>query len=1047
MSLSRPTEVMQVKRLSQHAVLPVRGSEWAAGYDLASAEDTVVPAGGKALVKTDLSIAIPENTYARIAPRSGLAWKKHIDVGAGVVDYDYRGPVGVVLFNHGQEDFPVVKGDRVAQLILEKICMARVEEVTELSETKRGAGGFGSTGMQGQQAQQQQKGEQEGKRMKVEEVEVPGQKGAQLLVMLKEVAEAFPSEEAWAKSLKPLALVEDSRLYAAWSAYQVTKDLKDLKETLRLITPAEQPAAAVTSAPTKPAPASVPPLVRTAAAATAAAATTVADEATATAEKDIYWNKVTDNFRSATTKRPSTFFNDDEEEEEENDDDLGAATASVTLALAKAVGKLSGLDIAKEIYLALLSRQHPFPFCAWQVIFDPRLFTPVLLDTNSVYWLQALHFRTRNDVFRITGTFPLVRYFSFQSYDSAGKPLSSLPDYQLQPQSSGGINPFVTLSSSFHINNTSGSSSSSDCLGQFEIYVTADGKHGYPNELAALRDPSLFISTSTILYRLYGVDPSVLEEGERGERDGGENEEVRTRHRWELWGFVEPPVVERMVVGKRKRKKRGREGGGRKEDMIMGMEGEEDGGPTRAVMTATGATATSVSPSLSSSSSPSSFSPSSSPSMSSPFPSFTSTMTSTTLSSFALPSLPPSSWEEWELLPPCSQLDLLRVAQEFRTAEKKYLFPLPAQDEVCGLFEKAGAGREEGRVVPSMFPYGHLESRGVHDYVVYTNKDSNYLYWCDATHRMGDGDADKFVVVLRGRLPITPTGLFVGEGEEGKEGGPRIADVGEYEARYVSVSTVENMAPSDTYQSVYDAELKRYFLKFAVGAGREEGREAGGGGWDRRYTIVAAINESVLYSCGNGQLPYFLQSSSSSSFSFSSSSSSSSTSSSQDQGKQGQQQEHKQQHPSTSSSFLSSSFSSIPYYFLPFARHGLTPPRLPGLVYREILARYRVTGQADFSAAYLQKVCEDEGGKTAGKGGKEGGICDVAETLVEVSDRVMGEYYPQIEVYACVGQDEMEKGQEEEQEEREEGKVEVEEEEGRVMRPRRGSGGQWRRLN
>lgn len=231
---------MQVKRLSQHAVLPVRGSEWAAGYDLASAEDTVVPAGGKALVKTDLSIAIPENTYARIAPRSGLAWKKHIDVGAGVVDYDYRGPVGVVLFNHGQEDFPVVKGDRVAQLILEKICMARVEEVTELSETKRGAGGFGSTGMQGQQAQQQQKGEQEGKRMKVEEVEVPGQKGAQLLVMLREVAETFPSEEAWAKSLKPLALVEDSRLYAAWSAYQVTKDLKDLKETLRLITPVEQ---------------------------------------------------------------------------------------------------------------------------------------------------------------------------------------------------------------------------------------------------------------------------------------------------------------------------------------------------------------------------------------------------------------------------------------------------------------------------------------------------------------------------------------------------------------------------------------------------------------------------------------------------------------------------------------------------------------------------------------------------------------------------------------------------------------------------------------
>ncbi|CAN0266722.1 unnamed protein product [Discosporangium mesarthrocarpum] len=120
---------MRVKRLSDKAHLPVRGSEHAAGFDLASAYEVTVPARCQALVKTDLSIAIPPNTYARIAPRSGLALKKMIDVGAGVVDYDYRGPVGVVLFNHGPEDFVVKPGDRVAQLILERICMARVEEV------------------------------------------------------------------------------------------------------------------------------------------------------------------------------------------------------------------------------------------------------------------------------------------------------------------------------------------------------------------------------------------------------------------------------------------------------------------------------------------------------------------------------------------------------------------------------------------------------------------------------------------------------------------------------------------------------------------------------------------------------------------------------------------------------------------------------------------------------------------------------------------------------------------------------------------------------
>ena len=98
-------------------------------------------------MKTDLSIAIPLGTYARVAPRSGLAWKSFIDVGAGVVDYDYRGNVGAILFNHGDSDFVVKTGDRVAQLILEQIVTPEVIECEELEETERGAGGFGSTGV------------------------------------------------------------------------------------------------------------------------------------------------------------------------------------------------------------------------------------------------------------------------------------------------------------------------------------------------------------------------------------------------------------------------------------------------------------------------------------------------------------------------------------------------------------------------------------------------------------------------------------------------------------------------------------------------------------------------------------------------------------------------------------------------------------------------------------------------------------------------------------------------------------------------------------
>jgi dUTP pyrophosphatase len=96
-----------VKRLSNTAVLPKKGSSGAAGYDICSNEEVVVPAGKKAKISTGLSWACPPYTYARIAPRSGLAWKNSISVGAGVIDEDYRGEICVILFNHGEEDFLV----------------------------------------------------------------------------------------------------------------------------------------------------------------------------------------------------------------------------------------------------------------------------------------------------------------------------------------------------------------------------------------------------------------------------------------------------------------------------------------------------------------------------------------------------------------------------------------------------------------------------------------------------------------------------------------------------------------------------------------------------------------------------------------------------------------------------------------------------------------------------------------------------------------------------------------------------------------------------
>ena len=131
----------------------LRGTSGSAGYDLAAAQSAVVPAHGKCLVKTGLSMALPPGCYGRIAPRSGLAWRKFIDVGAGVIDADYRGELGVILFNFGEEDFVINMGDKVAQLIFEKIKTPAIRETNDLEDTERGDRGFGSTGIKSEHVQ------------------------------------------------------------------------------------------------------------------------------------------------------------------------------------------------------------------------------------------------------------------------------------------------------------------------------------------------------------------------------------------------------------------------------------------------------------------------------------------------------------------------------------------------------------------------------------------------------------------------------------------------------------------------------------------------------------------------------------------------------------------------------------------------------------------------------------------------------------------------------------------------------------------------------
>lgn len=143
---------IQIKQL-EHAKgleLPSYSTLKSAGMDLCAAidEDIVLPVGKRVLIKTGLCIALEDGFEAQIRPRSGLALKNGITVlnTPGTIDADYRGEIGVILINLGEEDFTISRGMRIAQMIIARYTQAEFELVEELSETARGEGGFGSTG-------------------------------------------------------------------------------------------------------------------------------------------------------------------------------------------------------------------------------------------------------------------------------------------------------------------------------------------------------------------------------------------------------------------------------------------------------------------------------------------------------------------------------------------------------------------------------------------------------------------------------------------------------------------------------------------------------------------------------------------------------------------------------------------------------------------------------------------------------------------------------------------------------------------------------------
>ncbi|MBV6444175.1 MAG: dUTP diphosphatase [Ignavibacteriales bacterium] len=130
--------------------LPAYQSEGAAGMDIraAVAQQFIIPKGGFAAIPTNLQVEIPHGFEIQVRARSGLAFKNGIGVlnAPGTIDEDYRGEIKVILFNFGEEDFTINRGDRIAQLILGEVHRACIIETDTLSDTSRGSGGFGSTG-------------------------------------------------------------------------------------------------------------------------------------------------------------------------------------------------------------------------------------------------------------------------------------------------------------------------------------------------------------------------------------------------------------------------------------------------------------------------------------------------------------------------------------------------------------------------------------------------------------------------------------------------------------------------------------------------------------------------------------------------------------------------------------------------------------------------------------------------------------------------------------------------------------------------------------
>jgi hypothetical protein len=346
-----------------------------------------------------------------------------------------------------------------------------------------------------------------------------------------------------------------------------------------------------------------------------------------------------------------------------------------------------------------------WPNCAWQVATEPSASSFGLLDLNAYYHTLVIWDFYESDTYRIKGRYPGMRYFSIQSYEfTNGKPIASVLDRDIHPAT--GTNPFADRNAT-----------PAD-RGTFEVYLTARGDQGWPNELRVKRgsDQNYKKEPVTIIYRMYDADDAIAQVADRN-----------WTSKQQFWGFTDPAVVEYMT---------------------------HDG--------------------------------------------------------------------RWTEVPACTDFGSALFQATFTD-----LYPVfkhfPATPASCPMAQLSDD------LFPSVILFGAgLEEGYAESITSYTNYDTRYLYWCALEGKVGPN----LVIRMQAKLPRVPQGLYVSDKS------PSVAQMDAYDARYISISTVDMLYPSPTYQEVKDRDIERFYSQVL--------------GWsknDRTYSIVFSRDPSVAKSC------------------------------------------------------------------------------------------------------------------------------------------------------------------------------------------------------